>query len=309
VKREGCLIVVDLTDRLGNQLFKYAAAQQLELDGALVVFSNRTPKPFGGLFESPARLERFTGAKLPFASPRQELATGYLPPTHVRSERLGLVTRAPVVFPATKRVLRPTSFEARSTTLPTWSLYRIHSHFQHRSWFDRSLASVLNQIESATHDARAKLPTFDLCVSLRRSDYVAYGCDLSFDYYLRSLEMMSDRAIESVVVTSDDQLAARTFCGYLETKGYEARPSIDVRAVVDSGTDPIDPVLRDFCVITNSQNLIMSNSTFCWWAAKLGDVAADASSDRVVTYPRGWLEFQDDSSDGLVRPEWTVVSV
>jgi len=308
VKGERTHIVVNLTDRLGNQLFQFAAAQQLELDGASVVFSDRTDKPFGGLAEGPARLERFTGAKLLIASPLQELATGYLPQTNVRSPRLGMVLRAPIVLPTIRRIFRPTCFEPRPTTLPIWSRYRIQAYFQHRSWFDRSLASVLNQIEIATHDARIQFPTFDLCVSLRRGDYVGFGCDLSFDYYVRSLELMVDRSITSVVVTSDDRLAAHAFSEFLRSKGYDACTSNDVNVEDDrEADDPIDPVLRDFCLIANSRNLIMSNSTFCWWAAELGDVVAVGSKVRIVAYPRGWIEFQDDESDGLVRPEWTVV--
>jgi len=300
-------IVVDLHLRLGNQLFQFAAAKQLELDGASVVFSNRTYQPFGALAEGPERLERFTGAKLPFASPLQEIATGYLPPTNITSPRMNIVLRAPMIFPTIHRVFRPASFEPRPMALPSWSRYRIQAYFQHRSWFDRSLASVLEQIEIATHDVRVKFPSFDLCLSLRRGDYIGLGWDLSFEYYFRSLELMADSSIKSIVVTSDDQLAARAFSEILRSKGYDAFTSADVHPEPrDETGDTIDPVLRDFSLISNSRNLVMSNSTFCWWAAVLGDVTA-GSSERIVAYPRGWVEFSDDESDGLVRPGWTVV--
>jgi hypothetical protein len=301
-------IVVDLTQRLGNQLFQFAAAKQLELDGMSVVFSDRTYRHHGWLAEGPERLERFTGAKLPFASRIQELSTGYLPPVNSTSQRVNIVLRAPIVFPTTRRVLRPTSFEPRPTTLPSWSCYRIQAYFQDHSWFERSLAAVLGQIERATHNTRIEYPVFDLCLNLRRGDYIDLGWDLPYDYYLRSLEVMADRAIESVVVTSDDRLAARAFCEILRSRGYDACTSSDVNV---SGhrddKDAIDSVLRDFCLMTNSLNLVMSNSTFCWWAAALGDVVSSRPGGRIVAYPRGWLEFPDDESDGLVRPEWTIV--
>lgn len=301
-------IVVDLHLRLGNQLFQFAAARQLELDGALVVFSNRTYQPSGAMAESPERLERFTGTKLRIASSLQELATGYLPPTSITSPRMNIVLRAPMVFPTIHRVFRPACFEPKPTTLPSWSRYRIQAYFQHRSWFDRSLASVLTEIEIATHDARIRVPSFDLCVNLRRGDYVGLGWDLSFDYYIRSLEEMRGSGIKSVVVTSDDRLTARAFSEYLRSNGYDACTSSDRSAApLRESEDPIDPVLRDFCLVANSRNLVMSNSTFCWWAAELGDMLAGGSGDRVVVYPRGWVEFKDDESDGLVRPEWTVV--
>lgn len=300
------LIVVNLAGRLGNQLFQFAAARQLELDGASVVFSDRTYEPFGGFAEGPARLEGFTGTRLPFASPWQELATGYLPLTKVRSPQVGMLLCAPIFFPTTNRVLQPTSFEPRPETLPTWSRYRIKAYFQHRSWIDRSLASVLDQIEKATHDTRIQYPMFDLCVSLRRGDYVAFGCDLSFDYYVRSLELTANNEVKSVMVTSDDRLAAQALSEHLRSKGYDAYTANDVVVGQGGGGDSVDTVLRDFCLIANARNVVMSNSTFCWWATALGDVVAKAP-DRIVAYPRGWIDFPDDKSDGLVRTEWTVV--
>jgi Glycosyl transferase family 11 len=282
-------IVVDLKLRLGNQLFQFAAAKQLELDGASVAFSNRTYQPSGALAESPERLERFVGEKLQIASPIEELLTGYLPPPHLTSPRMNIVLRAPIVFPTTHRVFRPACYEAKPT-LPAWSHFRIQAYFQHRSWFDRSLASVLKRIETATHETRTQFPTFDLCVNLRRGDYIGLGW------------------IKSVVVTSDDRLAARAISEYLRSEGYDARTANDVNlASHHEAQNPVDPVLRDFCLIANSRNLVMSNSTFCWWAAELGGVVTPGSGDRIVAYPRGWVEFADDESDGLVRPEWTVV--
>jgi hypothetical protein len=302
-------IVVDLTLRLGNQLFQYAAARQLELDGATVVFSKRTYQPSGGLAESTERLERFTGATLPLASTLQELATGYVPPTNIASPRVNIVLRAPIIFPTVHRIYRPTSFEPRPATLPSWSRYRIQAYFQHRSWFDRGLASVLDQIESATHDARVQCPTFDLCVNLRRGDYIGMGWDLSYDYYLRALELFPADGIKSVVVTSDDRLTASVFSEILRTEGYDSCTAIEaIDATQSDAGASIDPVLRDFSLIANARNLVMSNSTFCWWAAALGDVLTSESSNRIVAYPRGWVEFKDDESDGLVRRNWTVVA-
>jgi hypothetical protein len=300
------LIVVNLAGRLGNQLFQFAAARQLELDGASVVFSDRTYEPFGGFAEGPARLESFTGARLPFASPWQELATGYLPLTKVRSPQVGMLLCAPIFFPTTNRVLQPSSFEPRPEKLPTWSRYRIKAYFQHRSWIDRGLALVLDQIEKATHDVRIEFPVFDLCVSLRRGDYVAFGCDLSFDYYVRSLELVANSDVKSVVVTSDDRLAAQALSEHLRSKGYDASTANDVVLRNGGGGTSVDTVLRDFCLIANARNVVMSNSTFCWWATVLGDVLTEPR-DRIVAYPRGWIDFPDDESDGLVRPEWTVV--
>jgi hypothetical protein len=167
---------------------------------------------------------------------------------------------------------------------------------------------VISEIEATTRGVRQQLPSFDLAVHLRRGDYVSLGRELSFDYYVRSLASIPDPG-KRVVVTSDDELTARTFCEYLSARGYDAHTALDAEeSELDSPLRKTDPVLYDFCLISNAKNVIMSNSTFCWWATVVGDSLPEVPNERVVAYPRGWVWFQDDISDGLVQPHWTVVS-
>lgn len=301
-------IVVDLKEQLGNQLFQFAAAKQLELDGASIAFSDRTKRIPGAPRSGHARLEEFTGTTLPLASRWQELATGYLPRTVFKSTFVDFVLSSPIVLPSIHRILPTLDYEPKPLALPNWSLYRLQGYFQHRTWFDRSLPSVLASLESTTRDWRSQLPSFDLCVHLRRGDYVSHGWDLSLDYYIRSLEWMPQH-IKSVVVTSDDQLAALTFSHYLNTNGYDACVPTEVDSSGQSSVSrPVDPVLYDFCLMVNAKNIIMSNSSFCWWATALADSMNVSSNERAVAYPRGWVRLLDDGSDGLVQPTWTEIS-
>jgi hypothetical protein len=109
-------------------------------------------------------------------------------------------------------------------------------------------------------------------------------------------------------VTSDDRLAATALSEVLRSKGYDACTAADVDVHPHEEADPVDTVLRDFCLIANARNVVMSNSTFCWWAAALGD-ALNRPGERIVAYPKGWIDFPDEASDGMVRPGWTVVPV
>lgn len=302
-------VVVDLSNQLGNQFFQFAAARQFELDGALVVFSDKAMR--GRTRTGIDRLEQFTGAKLRFASPRQELGTGCLPRTFFKwppkSPLKHELLTSPIVLPTVRRILRTSDHGPRPATLPDRSLYRITGMFQHRSWFERSLDSVLAGMGSATRDFLDRVPSFDLCVNLRRGDYVSLGWDLPFDYYVRSLEIMPEY-VKSVVVTSDDRLVARAFAEYLKSNGYDARPAEDVVIENESLTaTQHDQILRDFCLIGNAKNVVMSNSTYCWWAVAMGDTINQGSSERVVAYPQGWLGFPDLESDGLLRSTWTMV--
>lgn len=301
-------IVVDIKEQLGNQLFQFAAAKQLELDGASIVFSDRTKREPGTSSNGLRKLEQFTGATLQHASPLQELATGYLPRKVFRSTFVDFVLSSPVILPSVRRILATPDFDPKPTSMPNRSLYRIQGYFQHRSWFDRSLSSVLASLEATTRETRISLPSLDLCVHLRRGDYVSHGWDLSFDYYVRCLEVLSTE-ISSVVVTSDDQLTATAFALYLTSKGYDASTPTQVElSVSGSLRRSLDPVLYDFCLMANAKNVIMSNSSFCWWATALGDFVSENRCDRTVAYPRGWVGTFDEGEDGLVQPTWQQIS-
>jgi hypothetical protein len=301
-------IVVDLKEQLGNQLFQYAAAKQLELDGAKVVFSDRTKREAGAPMGGLKRLEELTGTTLPLASTWQELATGYLPRTVFTSTFVDFVLSSPIVLPSIRRIQPTRDYDPKPLIMPKRSLYRLQGYFQHRTWFDRSLASVLASLELATRDWRTQLPSFDFSVHLRRGDYVSHGWELSLDYYVRALESLPPH-INSVVVTSDDQLAALTFSHYLKSKGYDSFVAREVDSSSQSSVPRhVDPVLYDFCLMTNANNVIMSNSSFCWWATALGDSLHQGSNERAVAYPRGWVRHLDDDRDGLVQPTWKQIS-
>jgi hypothetical protein len=298
--------VVDLKNQFGNQLFQFAAAKQLELDGASVVFSDRFKQASGAASTGLARMEQFLGATLPLASAFEELATGYLPPRVFKSPFVDFVLNSPIL-PSRYRIFPFPDFDPKPATMPHWSLYRIRGYFQHRSWFERSLSSVITLLEMTTSEMRASLPSFDLCVHLRRGDYLNFGWDLSFDYYVRCLEVMPSR-ISSVVVTSDDPLVAMTFALYLKSNGYDALTATQLESNGDTSQRQLDPVLYDFCLMANAKNVIMSNSTFCWWATALGDSVNERPHERLVAYPRGWLGFLPDDSDGLVQATWQQIS-
>lgn len=300
MKRREPTIVIDLFERLGNQLFQYAAARQLEMEGAHVVFSDRTQ---GTL----PMMETFVGRSVPLASRRQELLTGYLPPLITEQPHLNVLLRQPLVVPTLHRRRTPLPFAPRPETLPARGLFRLRAYFQHYSWFAQSLAVVLEEIESSIHEVRIGCPTFDVCVNLRRGDYVALGWDLSFEYYAKSLKLVAENAGDNVVVNSDDRLVETVFSEYLRAQGFNARPasSIECRQADTHGA-VASSVMRDFCLIANARNLIMSNSTFCWWAAALGDSIAGGGAERIVIYPQGWVGKLGDE-DGLVRDTWTTV--
>ena len=98
------------------------------------------------------------------------------------------------------------------------------------------------------------------------------------------------------------------FLSSSRTKGYDAHASSNVKPSLGETSKPVNPAMRDFWIIANAKNLLMSNSTFCWWAAVFGDSLLPERQTRFVAYPVGWIGQFRDGEDGLIQPTWTPVS-
>jgi hypothetical protein len=67
-------------------------------------------------------------------------------------------------------------------------------------------------------------------------------------------------------------------------------------------------VTRDLALLATAEQVVMSNSTFCWWGVVAGQTPG---RERVVIAPRPWLmgaglDGKADE-DSLLRPEWLTV--
>lgn len=126
-------------------------------------------------------------------------------------------------------------------------------------------------------------------VHVRRGDYVLdpvvaerFGTP-STDYYLRSVERLSSA---HVVLVSDDPKWCSDVLVPLLTAGNSER-TLEVR----TGSNHFD----DFRTLASAQELVLSNSTFSWWAAFVGE-------QRRVIYPEPWMS--DGGSADLPLPDW-----
>lgn len=102
--------------------------------------------------------------------------------------------------------------------------------------------------------------TVDTVLHIRRGDF-SPDCSLTASYYVAAIEKLGHP--KSVTVVTDDH----SMMDYI-------KQNISQNVKLSNGVSMLD----DFFVIFNAKNVIMSNSTYCYWACILGNVER-------VTYP------------------------
>lgn len=177
--------------------------------------------------------------------------------------------------------------------------YAVRGYFQTRSYFlsvrealaDNAfkLSNTTSWHKQLTAEANSIKP---IAMHVRRGDYLdpsnAFMGALSPGYFVQALQYLrQDQSLaeKEVWVFSDDIVhAEREFAGKLPGQ---------IRWI----SNPVDSVEAESLIIMASCGaLVMSNSTFSWWAAALG------SPSRVIA-PRKWFKSGEDPA-GLLMPEW-----
>lgn len=131
-----------------------------------------------------------------------------------------------------------------------------------------------------------------LAIHLRRTDYLSQGDDkvggkdvsLPILYYKKCMERIKSIDEYLVIFVSDSIDYARESFGVKHNYRFEFNSEI-----------------IDFQVLLNADILIISNSTFAWWAAYLNN-----KNNKVVFAPKYWLGFKvkEESPAGIMLPEW-----
>lgn len=180
--------------------------------------------------------------------------------------------------------------------------YRISSNLSSKTkyirghWFSKevvtSISSIvrneLRVITPISEDNQITLKniksTNSVGVHIRRGDYVSLGmvvCDI--DYYKYCMDQISDKIDNPVYfIFSDD----------IEWVKQNLKTSHQLVYVDNNNTAPDDMRLLYSC-----KHFIMSNSTFSWWGAYLGNFA-----NKIVFAPRYWDQNRRKSS--LLLDDW-----
>jgi len=145
-------------------------------------------------------------------------------------------------------------------------------------WFDKCSSEM---VESST-----------ISVHIRRGDYMnvqdTFGV-LSSDYYISAINLILDNSsieYDRVLVFSDDFVLAKQLLRNLKI-------SLPVQFAESSENNPEETLI----LMSQADAIIISNSSFSWWAAQLG------KKSKFVVCPSKWFRGMLDPED-LFPPEW-----
>ena len=272
-------ISVLLDGGIGNLLFQYAASLTLQEKYGYDV-SLRAMDP--GLTQ---RLESYVG-KIETVAHKQPFGNNRL----FSSQYQNLKWQAGIEK-INRRLTTKWSGDFHPCEAPYPGFVRVlKGYFQHPSWFAESLNAVLEKLASERQGIQHTVPVGLTSVHLRRSDYVRLGWDLPFAYYEKSFNDNPKLLECPIAVFSDDKLAKTLLEKELARMGAD---------IYVSPFESRDSAKFDFFTISQSKNIVMSNSTFCWWATKLASVD---NPDLNVICPEKWLP--DENSNELIDPLW-----
>jgi hypothetical protein len=139
-----------------------------------------------------------------------------------------------------------------------------------------------------------------IAVHIRRGDYLELNdwwrenlgsndLALPADYYLNSLEEVSNREMYKVIFVSDDITFAQ------ETFSH-------IPGALFAGAD----MMTDFQILMNADVCIISNSSFAWWAAFL-----NPKENKQVFCPKYWLGFRikKEYPENIIPGAWRQIAV
>lgn len=239
----------------GNQLFQVAAAEGEALA------SGREARYFADT-AGPFAVERFLSDPLPRATASDVIVTG------------GRLRTGPVVLRGASAICQHLPWASResSTFDPRVGERRpttMEGYFQHPSYFAETLGDVTGHVARALPSVAERRAV--VAVHARGGDYRELGWELPLSYYVGAIELLPDLPIE--LVGADDALLFEV-AGRLAEEGH--------RPVILPAGGEVDA----FVALASAEWLVMSNSTFCWWAAVVGDSQGRAGG---VVVPDPWL--------------------
>lgn len=274
-------LAINLDGGIGNLLFQYSAAITLQKRfGYEVTFIEITP----GLNK---RLETYIG--------KTGFATLECPPNSTSR----FTTDKPFSRIAHKsmvnRVTTKWTPEFSICEAPFSKRVRyLKGYFQHPSWFAESKDLVLQKLDLNLKILNNNLPENLTSIHLRRSDYVRLGWDLPLSYYESAIAFDEKIKEGPVAIFSDDQIVSTLFEDRLLTAGIDVYKQESVSS---------QSALNDFVTISNSSRIVMSNSTFSWWAASLAKYSNPLAK---IYCPSTWLPTT--GSEILIDPSWIQIN-
>lgn len=243
-----------------------------------------------------ADLTRLVGSPAAPARPATLMRLGLVPEGSRGPVELAVRAARTVGLARRRRVGGADAFAPPSHPWPSRGPLAVVGYVQNPAFFDDGIDDVVDRILVRRQDAEqdADVPGVRPVLHIRRGDYVNNGWALPSDYYRDGLTRLRDRGVDltqGIDVVGDDPMACSGLVSELRADGWPLR-------IPDGHRPDGDEVIHDFWSIVHAPAVVMSNSTFCWWATVVGDALRPT---RTVVYPRGWIGL---GPDVLHRTPW-----
>jgi hypothetical protein len=300
------MILLRVQGGLGNQMFQYAYARnlaikyntELAIDDTLLILNKTTDHQV--TTHRDFELDFFQGLNFRRAS-RAEIFRFNGDPT---SGTLKKIIRKSKNFLLPAKLVVQQNNEIREEYLDpgndccvvgrwqSWKFFNENATIVRKEFgFDKRLKSELQQLAIEIEKAES------VCLHIRRGDLITSplysqiigAVDLSYYKFV-----VNDicKNVKGVVfyVFSDDIDWCKSTLTFLPNSKFISR-----------AYGP-NPSMGDLYLISRCKHFIISNSTFAWWGAYLGE-----SPRKKVYYPKNWYKDQKLSNPEMCPPEWVGV--
>ncbi len=178
----------------------------------------------------------------------------------------------------------------------------VEGYFQHPNYYREGLSRVLVDLRLSLESSGLDLSEVysSVAIHVRGGDYEVMGWALSPSYYAAAATRLPARiAARGFTIFGDDPGRALRVSEALTKEGYDAEvyrsePNDDRLEYTSRAA------LEDLARLGSHRHIIMSNSTFCWWATALGDLCF-GEGERSVAVPSPW---EPTGQARLAEPNW-----
>jgi len=167
--------------------------------------------------------------------------------------------------------------------------FQCEKHFEKHADKVKALWHIPDNVKEKIDKVITKIPKKILGIHVRLGDFLHYRdahLICTREYYLNALKQFNLDDYTVIVCTDDPE-------------NYQKYISIDNAILCNSSSE-----LEDLYLLSQSDSLIMSNSTFSWWASYLGKAKEKVCAPSKWFGPAGPRNYKD-----IYRDSWTVISV
>lgn len=278
-------IKVHLLGDLGNQLFQYSAALILSHHKQMnFVLDNSVPLAvFGEDQFFKHQLGYFVDNSLLVRSP-YHVGLRYKYKRIVESFSKNIMNDLRVSFD-----------EMIKSNLNHYELFGYWQNNRHLSFHRDLIVSGLGWDKTIVNLLKQKPLPFDydndIAVHLRLGDYEnsSVMASLSENYFLNSIKYLKSQS-------KSDNSNIHIFTNEIKSQKCDFLSNIGCK-IVEHQSLVNDPILTLACM-SKFKKIVISNSTFSWWAAYLGE------SEKLIVRPKKWFNFKEGKRTIFCPSEW-----